>query len=230
MDNQKTFKENNRQDICTKCPKRIPCAFFESICELVTPCAVCEIKETCNSICDQMTAYIQRGNSQEKAIPFSRLKLPYKHENQGDDRLWDYLTTQYNQNTNDPTIRGPLYRGHHIPWKAISDQQANIIVDHFIHGKTYEEIAKKYKLIPRNVYSAVHGGDNKKGALETLKTYAVNQRRLRLNRHLLPPQIRKVMYLYYFKYRNISQIAEIMHISKTQVSVAIKNGRKLLKS
>ena len=172
--NEKKYKEDFRKDVCFQCPKRMPCALYNSICELVTPCVVCEIKDTCTSLCDQMEAYIQRGNVREHAIPFSRVRVPMLVTDgaggaRDGDNLLSYLTEQHIKNKADKGTRGAIFSAKHIPWGAISEKAENFIIEHFINNKTYEEIADKYKVQRSVVYHTIHGGPKRKGALHTLK-------------------------------------------------------------
>jgi len=162
------FKAKYRQNVCAGCPKRLPCAEAESICELVTPCAVCEIRDICTSLCDQMKGYLNRG----------RKKEPQTISMDG-DKLEGFYSYKASQQRNQPTIIRDKYSMTDVPWEILSGRDQVIVQKHFIEDVSYEALAEEFKLAPKTVYGIIYGSNRSKGALEKLREFGEYRRLLK---------------------------------------------------
>lgn len=215
--NEKVFKIQYRQDVCTHCPKRQPCADADGICELVTPCAVCEIRDSCTKLCPQMRAYIERGN--KKTLPTVPFSLSPKME--------DIFSYQHMQNEACVTIERDKLTMNDIPWGAISERDKMIIKEHFLFGKSYEEISKEQNIPAATIFTAIQGDKKRDGALEKLREFAEYQRLLKKFGRFLSTIYRDILVQYYCNFKTIEEIKKIDE-NVSSAYYRLKKAKKLI--
>lgn len=205
----KKFKKLYRPDVCSGCPKRIPCANLNSICELVTPCSVCEIRDTCTSLCPQMEAYLQRGvRGQPSTVP---------------------LSPNVDFSTKEENIRKQKMDIDNIPWEALPKKSRNIVIDHFKNGMTYSEIAKKYNISKGRAYKIVHGYSGKRqGSVDILRKYKTYQDLYNTFGHLIPKQFAEILKEYFIEYKTLKQISQEKQELKRTVELRFKKAKQLI--
>jgi hypothetical protein len=225
-----SFKKQNRADMCSRCPKRIPCGTFESICDLVVPCAVCEIRTICTSICSQMKAYLSRGNKGTIGR-----EITY---NIGD--IDDFFSYKNFEHIQEGTIEQKVkVTANDIPWQAISARDRTLVEDYFKRSKTLFKLSKEHNLTVGRVSQLLFGSkgssrDKKKkmtptwGAIRVLKSY-IKYRNLynRFGQKLYPSQ-RKVIYLYYFKFKSVKEISNDFNTIPVTIYKRLTIARKKL--
>lgn len=213
------FKEKNRQDMCSGCYKRLPCAKMESICELVTPCSACEIRTSCTSLCSQMKAYLNRGR--QKSMEFTLFNESIQTE-----EFYSFLQYLADQPANIAVADIP-FRASDLPWQAIPEQHAQMVKDHFLNGETYQEIAEKNNLSYSTVYVIIQGKGDKRGALEILYEFTKYRILHRKFGKYLPKEPRETLRQYYWECRSPKEMQKIGE-SDREVYRRIEKARKLL--
>jgi hypothetical protein len=225
------FKKQFRLDVCSGCPKRIPCGTMDSICELVTPCSVCEIRDTCTSECSQMKAYLSRVN-QGRAGEILTSNI---------NSLENFFSFKNNEFTNTSTIeRSKRYTINDIPWGAISERDKTLIVDYFVNGKTLSLLSREHNLTPGRISQLLFGSKGshknkkttmrpKQGALKILREYIRYRDLYTRFSHLLFPSQRKVINSYYFKYKTVKEIANDTNNLPISIYKKLALARKRLK-
>lgn len=213
---QKQFKKLYRKDACSSCPKREPCALMDGICDLITPCQVCEIRDICTSLCDQMKAYLARGNRKPvSTVSFDVNENLYSHK--------AYLDTL------EENIRHQIKTMEDIPWQAISERDRAIVMDHFVHDRTYQDIAEKYKLSLSHVHSIIHGKGRKgRGALAILDEYCRFRELLRDFGQYVPKRERELLTLFYQKCIMVDRIARLKGKSISTIYRNLHRARRML--
>lgn len=204
------FKNIKRVDVCSSCPKRLPCSHADSICDLVTPCMVCEIKDQCTSLCRQMQSYLGRSHSTSpKTVKY--------HD------IYDYSPPKEETHT-----RKQKLHLKDIPWGAIPQRNKDIILDHFQNGKSYKEIAKKYGISKGRAYHIVHGYGKRKGALDILRHYKEYRDLYKAFGQYIPKLYSETLQEYYMEYQSIEQMAKKRGIIKHAVWYRLRKARELI--
>lgn len=187
--NEYKFKSKYKKNVCLDCPKRIPCASADSICDLISPCQVCEIKDICTSLCDQMGGYLNRGKTKTvKTVSIENERL---------ESLYSFKVAQRKQ---EKTIVREKFSFIDIPWDVISKRDKEIVQKHFIEDKSYEDIAKEFNLGSQaTVYEIIHGTGDKhsRGALRKLQEFAEYRRLLRKYGRFLSTSVYNTLTSYY---------------------------------
>lgn len=163
--NEQSFKKKNRKDECSGCPKKVACALADSICHLVTPCSVCEIRDNCTVLCNQMNSYLSRGS--QRVATSTSFNLSPRTED-----IYSYVSEE-NKKPSSIHYADIEFRAADLPWEILSERDSSIVKDHFLLGKSYETIAKEQGLTVNRVYRIVHGEKNRQGALKKLKEYSL---------------------------------------------------------
>ena len=215
--NENEFKSKFRLDVCSGCPKRVPCALADSICELVTPCSVCEIRDTCTSLCNQMKAYLSRGN--KKSVDTTQFDPNEQTE--------DFYSFQHLKNQQEVTIERDKFSFTDIPWDAISERDANIVKKHFVEDKNYNEIAKELNISAVAVYHVVRGGPNRKGVLAKLKEFATQRRLLKKYGPYLSTSVYNTLKDYYIHCKSLRDLKKLDETAK-EVYYRLKKAQTLL--
>lgn len=213
---EKEFKKLYRKDECSKCPKRIPCGIMDGICPLVTPCVVCEIKDTCTSLCDQMSAYLNRGvRGNPEMVTFD-----------------EELTALYDLKTEDEeAINRERLTYDDIPWEILSSRDKQILIDHFYFNKGYEQISKDYSISVARAHHIIHGSSTNasKGGIDKIKEHFEYQQLYNKYEKLIPKQMKEILHLYYVKNESMEVIAQ-KNSSIWNTYKILEKGRKFLKN
>lgn len=205
----KEFKRLYKKDVCSTCPKRIPCGTLDSICELVTPCQVCEIRDECKSLCPQMSAYLNRGvKGQPSTVPFSN-NIDFSIEEE--------------------SIRKQKLTLDDVPWEAIPEKAREVVIDHFKNGLTYSQVAKKHGISKGRAYKIVHGyGGRRQGAIDILKKYKTYQVLYKRFGHLIPKNHAEILKEYFIDYKTLKQISEEKGEAKNTTQTRFRKAKKLI--
>lgn len=196
--NEKEFKEKNRKDVCSPCPKRVPCGLKDAICRLVTPCDLCSIKDTCTSLCDQMEAYLTRANKKSMSTT-SFNKSPRTED------FFSYIDYKNRKGEKVFLRLNPLIK-FDIPWGALSEEHQEIVKAHFIQRKSYQEVAEEFNLAPSTIYEIIRGNENSRGALGKLEEYSRYRVLIEMFRENLTEEEKLVVEEYYFKFKPLKNI------------------------
>jgi len=217
--NEKEFKEKHRQDACSTCHKRQPCARMESICSLITPCSECEIRTSCTSLCFQMKAYLNRGRQKS-------LEFPIYSKSVQTEEFYAFLKYLEEQPAGIGIADIP-FRADDLPWKALSDRDAEIVKDHYLRGLTYENIAEKNDLSIRRIYVIIHGEEGRRGALEILYEFTKYRILHRKFGKYLPEDLNKTLRQYYWECLSPKQMRKVGE-GEREVYRRIEKSRKTL--
>lgn len=216
---EKKFKKDNRPDVCSRCPKKHPCALAESICELVTPCGVCEIRETCTSLCIQMKTYLSRGS---KGSP-DQLSFDASEHTQNHYSLV-VLNSQ-----DEKIIERDSFSIKDVEWNILSTRDQEILQKLFIEDMTYEEIGNELNLPVQNVYVFVHGDKNHIGALTKLKEFAITKKAFKRYGKYIPDkhqEVLKALYIENKKAKDIKKLDETIQNTYYRINKAKELLRK----
>jgi len=205
---QESFKSKNRRNVCSGCTKRLACSALDSICELVTPCDVCEIRDKCTSMCDQMDAYLQRGNKREFRV---------EQVTEGDKALLLPVVTEQPSVPSQKTVL----------WDILNDSDKHLLTEHFIKGRSQEDIAKELGVTRQRISSRLYGNATKFGILHKLKTFH-KFRELTLRFYGVLPQ--KYKDLLFARYVNLKEPKQLIGYGMPLMMVyrRLTRGRALL--
>lgn len=205
--NQASFKDKNRKNVCTTCPKRLACYELNSVCELVTPCDACEIRNTCTSLCEQMNAYLQRGSKPE----FKISQVP--------EEDLPFLLPVVDDSPKKPTKT--------ILWEILDERDRYLLTEHFINGRSQEDIANELGVTKQRVSSIIYGNQTKNGLLHKLRVF--HRVRELLLKHIdsLPEKYKTVLVERYIK---LKKPAELVRVDRPLPMVYrwLQRGRKML--
>lgn len=227
---EKDFKKQFRKDVCSGCPKKIPCGTMDSICGLVTLCPVCEIKDTCTRECSQVKAYLSRANQ-------GRTKEDVKNIGSMEDF---YSFKNFCFNNEDIIEPSKRYTANDIPWGAITHREKELIIDYFLNRKTLSELSKQHNLTQGRISQLLFGakGANKFsdrkmtprwGALKTLREYIKYRDLYTKYGHNLLPTHKKIIILYFFNYKTIKEIAKETNTLVITAYKRLSQAKKMLK-
>lgn len=205
----KEFQKLHRKDVCSGCPKRLPCAAVNSICELITPCQICEMREKCYSLCPQMEAYLQRG---VKGLP---------------------NTISFNENIRvlpkQESVREQKMYSTDIPWPAIPERDREIITDHFKESMTYSEVAKKHGISKGRAYKIIHGyGGKRQGAIAILRKYKEYQGLYKKYGKYIPQVYAEILKEYFVEYKTLRRISQTKQETKRATEIRFKKAKQLI--
>jgi len=205
----RAFKARKRSDVCSSCPKRLPCFHVDSICDLVTPCIACEIRNQCTSLCLQMKSYLTRGKSTSP-------QTTQYHD------IFDYSEEEGSTSSRKKPKLSDL------PWQAIPKRNREIILDHFHKSMSYKDIAAKYKISKGRAYHIVHGYGKRKGALDILQSYKKYQDLYKAYGHYIPKLYSETLKQYYMEYKSVEQISKKKGETKHAVWYRLRKARELI--
>lgn len=206
---EKEFKSKNKGDKCSHCSLRIPCALSDSICDLITPCSICQIRDTCSSLCLEMRGYLNRGlKRQPDTLPLT-------------DAVQSAIMILEPKGEFKFSVKD-------IPWNCISSRDRLIIEEHFLQGRSIREISQKLNLHPDTVYKKIKGNRKRKGILQRLKEFAFYNNLIKSFGSYLPSQFGDILNEYYIKCNKLQTIAINKGQSIGKTHALLVQARKLI--
>jgi predicted DNA-binding protein YlxM (UPF0122 family) len=213
---EKEYKDKFRKAICAHCPKRQPCALTDGICQLVTPCTVCSIKDTCTYLCEQMESYLNRQN----------IRDPYTISFDRDEHTQDLISFLIYKDSMANTRKG-LLNFKKIPWNVLTEREFQVINEHYINGKSYEVLTKELGLSTSSIHSILHGKGKRRGALKKLQEYSFYRFLLKRFSKFLNHKDKRILELYYRRGRTVSSLKR-RYETKEATYKRLQRARKTL--
>lgn len=165
---------------------------------IVTNCSGCPIVKTCDSLCQQVTDFINRDNSKEPSISYRPMT-----ENLAPEESYE-----------EPEI---FNNNLEIPWDILSEHKRDIIKKYVYEQRDFISVAKALGILnqARAKYFLY-------ASLTRLSEYAIMRQFISENKELLTDTQYNVLYNVYFANKKLVEVATDCQVTKQAVSKLIK--------